>query len=168
MTRRRPRITLVVAVAANGVIGRDGDLPWHLPADLAHFKRITMGKCIIMGRRTWESIGQALPGRTNIVVSRDPEYRAEGCTLAHSLPEALRAAGDVSEVMVIGGARLYEETLPLAQRIHVTRVHADFEGDTFFPRLNESEWQEVGREERAADDRNSCAMSFVTLERRDA
>lgn len=165
MKTRRPSITLVVAVASNGVIGRDGRLPWHLPADLARFKKLTMGKAILMGRRTWESIGRPLPGRGNIVITRNRDYVAEGCRVAHSLRSALRAAGDVEEVMVIGGAGLYEEVLPLAGRIEMTRVHADIAGDTRFPWINQSEWTEVNREEREADERNAWPLSFVTLER---
>jgi dihydrofolate reductase len=154
-----------VAVASNGVIGRDGDLPWHLPADLAHFKKTTMGKPILMGRRTWESIGRVLPGRNNIVITHQRSYVAAGCQVVHSLPEALRAAGDAEEIMIIGGAGLYEEALPLARRIHMTRVHADIEGDTRFPWLNQSEWDEVSRVECEADEQNFCSLSFLTLER---
>ena len=166
MKERRPLITLVVAVASNGVIGRDGNLPWHLPADLAHFKTTTMGKPILMGRRTWESLGRPLPGRDNIVITRQKDYVAEGCQVVHSLPEALRAAGDVEEVMIIGGAGLYEEALPLARRIEMTRVHGEIPGDTRFPWLNQSEWEEVGRVEREADEDNAWPLSFVNLERR--
>lgn len=166
MSPRRPSITLVVAVASNGVIGRDGQLPWRLPADLAHFKETTMGKPIVMGRRTRESIGRPLPGRDNIVITRQKDYVAEGCRVVHSLPEALRAAGDVEEVMIIGGAGLYEEALPLARRIEMTRVHGEVQGDTRFPWLNTSEWEEVRRVEREADKDNAWALSFVTLERR--
>jgi len=155
-----------VAVASNGVIGRDGELPWRLPADLAHFKETTMGKPIVMGRRTWESIGRPLPGRDNIVITRRSDYVAEGCQVVHSLPEALRAAGEAEEVMIIGGAGLYEEALPLARRIEMTRVHGEIPGDTCFPWLNQLDWEEVRREEREADDDNAWPLSFITLERR--
>jgi dihydrofolate reductase len=119
-------LTLIVAAAENDVIGRDGDLPWHLPADLRHFKRVTMGKPILMGRRTHESIGRALPGRVNIVITRQPDYRAAGCRIAHSLDEALRLAATdgAAEALVIGGAALYAEALPHADRILMTRIHA--------------------------------------------
>lgn len=166
MSTRRPSITLVVAVASNGVIGRDGGLPWHLPADLAHFREITMGKPVLMGRRTWESIGRPLPGRDNFVITRRSDYAAEGCRVMHSLPSALRAAGEVEEVMIIGGAGLYEEALPLARRIEMTRVHGEVPGDARFPSLDGSEWEEVRRVEREVDEDNAWALSFVTLERR--
>lgn len=160
----KPTITLIVA-AADGVIGRDNAMPWHLPADLAHFKLHTWGKPIVMGRKTYEAIGRPLPGRRNIVVTRDPGWRAAGVTVAHSLDEALAACGDAPEVMVIGGAQLYAAALPRARRVHLTEVHATIEGDTFFPELSRAEWREVARLEHPADARNPHAMSFVTLER---
>jgi dihydrofolate reductase len=159
-----PTITLIVAAAA-GVIGRDNAMPWHLPADLAHFKVHTWGKPIVMGRKTYEAIGKPLPGRRNIVVTRDPGWRAAGVTVAHSLDEALAACGDAPEVMVIGGAQLYAAALPRATRIHLTEIHAAIEGDTWFPELAPAEWREVARLEHAADARNAYAMSFITLER---
>ena len=161
-----PVITLVVAMAENGVIGHEGKLPWHLPADLAHFKRITQGYPIIMGRRTYESIGKALPERMNIIVSRTPGFAADGCTVVGCLDEALQAAGEVAEVKIIGGAQLYQEALPQAQRIELTQVHGHVQGDTFFPRLDLTEWQQVAAEAHAADERNAYALSFLTLERR--
>lgn len=160
-----PAVTLVVAHARNRVIGRDGGMPWHLPADLRHFKDITIGKPVVMGRRTFESIGRPLPARTNIVVTRDDSYDVDGIVVAHSLDAALAAAGDVDEVMVIGGAEIFRQALPLARRIHLTLVDADVEGDTYFPALDPAEWHEVGREDRPADARNAHPLNFVVLER---
>lgn len=161
-----PIVTLVVAAAEGGVIGRDNRMPWHLPADLARFKQVTMGKPIVMGRRTFASIGRALPGRRNVVVTRDRTFRAEGVTVAHSLDEALAACGGAPEVMVIGGGEVYREALPLARRIHFTRIEAVLDGDTRFPDLAPGAWVEVGRETRPADERNAYALTFLTLERR--
>lgn len=160
-----PRITQVVAMAENRVIGRDNALPWHLPADLAHFKRLTMGKPIVMGRKAFEAIGRPLPGRHNIVLTRNRGYAAEGCTVVHTLDEAIVAAGDVEEVAVIGGEQIYRQFLPRADRIHLTVVHAEVDGDTWFPPLEEGAWRTVGREFRPADDKNPYAMSFLQLER---
>jgi len=160
------RISLVVAMADNRVIGRDNTLPWHLPADLQHFKRITMGKPILMGRRTWESIGRPLPGRTSIVITRDAAYAAPGCIVAHSVEAALQAAADCAdEAMVIGGAEFYGQLLPRADTLYLTRIQADFEGDTFFPELDESEWREVERSDCEPDDRNPYRYSFIRLDR---
>ncbi|MGH8224698.1 MAG: type 3 dihydrofolate reductase [Gammaproteobacteria bacterium] len=161
-------IALVAAVAENGVIGRGGEMPWHLPADLAHFKRITMGKPIVMGRRTFEAIGRALPGRRNIVVSRNADFKASGVERAANLEAALALADDAEEVMVIGGGELYRAALPFAQRIHLTRIQAKIEGDTFFPEFDASEWHETAREERTADEKNAYTLTFLTLERKQA
>lgn len=163
-----PTLSLVAAVAENGVIGRGGAMPWHLPADLAHFKRTTMGKPIVMGRHTFEAIGRPLPGRRNIVVSGRPGFAPEGVEVAPDLAAALALTGDAEEVMVIGGGTLYRAALPLARRIYLTRVHGEFEGDTRFPDLAPADWRESAREERRADDRNPWPLSFVTLERMDA
>jgi dihydrofolate reductase len=152
-------------MTADRVIGSDNRLPWHLPADLAHFKRLTVGKPILMGRRTWESIGRPLPERTNIVITRDADYTAPGCVVVHSLEAALRAAGHNPEIMVIGGAELYRQALPQAERIYLTEVHGSFEGDTFFPELGEDDWREVERCDYDPDEKNSHAYSFVTLQR---
>ncbi len=162
---RSPTISLVVAAGENGAIGKDGTMPWHLPADLAHFKRITMGKPIVMGRRTFEAIGRALPGRRNIVVSRRRAFSVSGAETATSLEAALALAGDAPEVMVIGGGELYRAALPLAHRIYLTRVHATPGGDAFFPELSGAEWRETAREEYAADEANRHALSFLVLER---
>jgi dihydrofolate reductase len=158
--------SLVVAVARNGVIGRDNGLPWRLPADLAHFKRVTMGLAVIMGRRTYESIGKALPGRLNIVVSRDRGYGAPGCTVVPSLEAAWAAAGGAKEACVIGGTSLFEEALANADVIHLTEVEADVTGDTFFPRFDRSQWREVELGRHPADERHAYPLRFVRLERR--
>ncbi len=162
------QLTLVVAAAENGVIGRDGDLPWQLPADLAHFKKVTLGKPIVMGRRTWESIGRPLPGRTNIVVTRNPAYSAPGAVVVSSLDEATDQARDLgaSELMVIGGAGLYAAALPLAGRILLTRVHASIAGDTTMPSIDSSEWETLSTERRPADGKNPYDLSFLELARR--
>jgi dihydrofolate reductase len=161
-------LTLVVAAAENDVIGRDGDLPWRLPADLAHFKQVTMGHPIVMGRRTWESIGRPLPGRENIVVSRNADYAAEGARVVGSLGAAVDHARGLgaSELMVIGGAGLYAAALPVADRVLLTRVHAEVSGDTKMPPINADDWEVVGVRERAADERNPYALSFMELRRR--
>jgi dihydrofolate reductase len=160
------RIALVVAMDRNGVIGAGGRLPWRLPADLRRFRHITMGKPIIMGRRTHESIGRPLPGRENIVVTRDRSYKAAGCTVVHGLDQALEHCHAADEVMIMGGAELYSRTLELADRIHLTEVHADVTGDTYFPPWQREEWQEVSREDFPADSANEYAYSFVILEKR--
>jgi dihydrofolate reductase len=159
------KLSIVVAMCRNRVIGRDNAMPWHLPADLGHFKKITMGKPIVMGRKTFESIGRPLPGRHNIVITRDAAYAVEGCTVVNSVDAALEAAGDAGEVMVVGGANLYEQLLPRVDTIHLTEIHAEPEGDTFFPEINDSEWREVEREDFSADDKNPHDYSFVKLER---
>ena len=158
--------SLVVAVARNGVIGRDNALPWRLPADLAHFKKVTMGHPVVMGRRTYESIGKPLPGRLNIVVTRNSGFHAPGCTVVASLDDAWRAAGNVGEVCVIGGTTLFEESLPVADVIHLTEVEADVEGDTYFPALDRKDWdaKEVGR--HPADDRNAYPIRILELTRK--
>lgn len=163
----QPEITLVAAVADNGVIGAEGSMPWHLPADLAHFKSLTMGKPILMGRLTWDAIGKALPGRLNMVLTRNPEWRGHGAMRVGSLDEALKIAGDkgAPELMVIGGAELYRQALPRAKRIYMTRIHAEPWGDTLFPDLEPDEWGEVSRREQLSDERNAWDMTFVTLER---
>jgi len=160
------RVSLVAAIDRNRLIGVEGRLPWHLPADLAHFKRITLGKPVLMGRTTFESIGRALPGRHNIVVSRHPGYAAEGCTVVGSVEAGLAAARDAPEVMAIGGASIYAQCLPRASRMYLTLVEAELEGDVFFPVWDPREWREVERTRCEADGRNAYACSFLTLERR--
>jgi dihydrofolate reductase len=159
-------LELVVAVAENDVIGRGNQLPWHLPADLRHFKSLTLGKPVLMGRKTYESIGKALPGRTNIVLSRSEGFAPADCVLAKTLGDARIAAGAQPALMVIGGAEIYRQCLPFAGRIHLTLVHASIEGgDTVFTGWRGPEWDEVSRERHESDDKNAHAYSFITLER---
>lgn len=165
----RPELVLVVARADNGVIGRDNALPWRIPADLAHFKRLTIGKPVVMGRRTFESIGKPLPGRHNIVLTRDPGWRAGGVTLAPNLAEAVAAAGldpraRAPEIMIIGGAGVFAEALPSATRIELTEVHAAPAGDTVMPAPDPALWRETARVDHARDG-DQPAYSFVTLVR---
>ena len=159
-------VSLVVAAAKNNVIGRDGELPWHLPDDLRHFKRLTTGKPIIMGRRTFESIGRPLPDRHNIVMTRDPDYAAAGCDVVTSVSDALKLAGDDSEVMVIGGGQVYLDFLHRADRIYMTRVQAEIDGDTYFPEIDPNEWQLVSSEHHDADEKNAYAFEMMVFERR--
>jgi dihydrofolate reductase len=160
------RRSLVVAMARNRVIGRDNALPWRLPADLAHFKKVTMGHPIVMGRRTYESIGKALPGRRNIVVTRNVGLEAPGCIVVPSLEAAWRAAGDADEACVIGGTSLFEETLPIADAIHLTEIEADVPGDTYFPEFDRSQWREREIARQPADARHAYAIRFLELERK--
>jgi dihydrofolate reductase len=162
----RPLITFVVAMTPAHVMGRDNRLPWHIPADLAHFRRLTIGKPVVMGRRTLESIGRPLPGRHNIVVTRASGYRAEGCTVAHDVEAALAAAGAVPEIAVIGGAAIFTALLPRADVLHVTFVHSEVDGDTFFPPLSPDDWKERDRTETGVGPGTDYPLSFVTFERR--
>jgi len=159
-------ITLITAYAANRVIGRDNALPWHLPSDFAHFKRSTIGHPVVMGRKTWESLPRALPGRVNVVVSRQAGYAAGGARVVGSLDEALAVCGEVPQVFVIGGAQIYADALPLADRVIATEIHADVAGDAFFPELPASEWQEVSRAPQPVE--NGYAYDFVVYERADS
>lgn len=153
----------VLAMAENGVIGRDNALPWRLPADLRHFKALTLGKPVLMGRRTFESLGRPLPGRHNIVTTRDPHWSAEGVTVAGSIDAALLAAGGANELMVIGGAEIYRQCWPRLARIELTRVHAAPQGDTRLEGVDWSGWRPVSMERHPADERNEYDYSFVTL-----
>ena len=159
------RIALIAAMAENRIIGRENRLPWRLQADLRRFKSLTMGKPVIMGRKTYESIGKPLPGRSNIVVTRDPDYRAPGCQVVHSLEQALEAGAGHAEVMVIGGAELYRQALGRAQRMYLTLVRAEVEGDTLFPDIEPQQWRELERESHRADEKNQYDYDFVTLQR---
>ena len=159
------KIAIVVAMAENRVIGLDNRLPWHLPADLRHFRQVTVGKPVLMGRKTHESIGRPLPERTNIVVTRDRCYEAPGCVVVHSIESAIKEAGGHEEVMVIGGTDFYRQLLPKADRLYLTLVHAAFEGDARFPELDECEWREVERTDCAPDEKNPWPYSFIRLER---
>lgn len=158
-------MTLVAAVAENGVIGNGNRMPWHLPADLKRFQTLTLGKPLLMGRRTFESIGKPLPGRRNLVLTRAAHLDVPGIEIVHTVDEALAKCADAPEIMVIGGAEVYRLCLPLAQRLHLTRVHAALVGDTRFPNCDWNEWRRVERSTHAADARNAYAMTFLTLER---
>jgi dihydrofolate reductase len=159
------RISIIAAMTDDGIIGKDNRLPWHLPADLKHFRALTLGKPVVMGRRTWESLQRPLPGRTNIVLTSKAGYRAPGAQLVNSLEDALAAAAGAAEIMIIGGARLYEQGLPLSDRMYLTLVHAAIDGDTRFPSYAASEWHESQHEDHVADANNPHDYSFLTLER---
>lgn len=159
------RLTLVVAMARNRVIGIDNRLPWHLPGDLKRFRALTMGHSVVMGRRTWESIGRPLPGRRMLVVSRTPGYRAEGCEVFASLDAALSACRGDAEVFVIGGEQLFAAAMPRANRIHLTVVEAEFAGDTFMPAIDPGEWRETARTPFPADAANAHACTVVEYAR---
>ncbi len=162
------QISAVVAVARHGAIGKNGNLLWHLSADMKHFKAITMGHSIVMGRATFESFPKgALPGRQNIVLTHRTDYHPEGVTIAHSIEEAIAAAEMPGEVMIIGGAQIYAATLPLVSTIHLTKVEADFpDADAFFPQLNPLEWEPCDEERHSPDERNPLPYSFLTLKRK--
>jgi dihydrofolate reductase len=162
-----PRVTLIVAMTDDGVIGIDGQLPWRLPEDLRRFKAATLGKPVVMGRKTFESIGRPLPQRHNIVLTRQVGFLARdpAVTVVTTLEAALQAAGDVPEVMIIGGAEIYQLALPLAQRIILTRVHANVQGDTHFSPLDPKAWRVASSETYAADEKHAYSMTFEDLER---
>jgi dihydrofolate reductase len=161
------QISLIVAVSDNGVIGRRGQLPWRLSSDLQRFKSLTMGHAVLMGRKTFESIGRPLPGRRMIVVTRQENYRAKGAEVVYSLKEGYRRAAEQgeTEVFVIGGAEIFREALPHAAQLYLTRVHATIDGDAFFPPLDLKEWQLVSSEPHAADAKNGYATTFEVYER---
>ncbi len=158
-------ISAIVAMSENRVIGKNNQLLWRLPADLRHFKEITMGHPILMGRKTYESIGRSLPGRCNVVITRDVNYEALGCVVVNSIDAALTAVAYSAEVFVIGGAELYAQMLPRFQRLYLTIIHHLFEGDAYFPKLNMTEWHEQEHIDYAADEQNPYSYSFITLER---
>jgi dihydrofolate reductase len=160
-----PMISLLVAATENGVIGRDKGMPWHLPDDLKHFKALTLAKPVLMGRKTFESIGRPLPGRTNLVLTRTAGWSAPGVIVVPDLEAAIRAAGAAPELIIAGGAQVYVLALPRATRIYLTRIHAVIAGDTRLPEIADSEWRETSRELHPIDTRHPYAMSFVTLER---
>jgi len=157
--------SIIVAMDHNRVIGNNDSLPWHISADLKNFKRITMGKPIVMGRKTHETIGKPLPGRENIIITRDNTYEAEGCTVLNSIDEISKYCRDVEEVMITGGSEIYKYTLAQASRLYLTEVHTEVEGDTFFPEFNRNEWHEVIRKSFEADEENDFDFSFILLER---
>jgi dihydrofolate reductase len=163
-----PLISLIVAMAQNGVIGRDNSLPWRLPEDLKRFRAFTLGKPILMGRKTFDSIGRPLPGRTNLVLTRDRSWFAAGVIVVHSVEEALAQAGASEELVAIGGAEIYRLVLPFARRIYLTHVHADVPGDIYFPDFDPTQWADVECSTHPADDEHAYPITFVTLERRNA
>jgi len=161
-----PTISIIAAMDANRLIGSENQLPWHLPADLQYFKKVTTGKPVLMGRRTHESIGKPLPGRLNIIVTKDKNYSAPECIVAHSIEQAIAFAENQPEIMVIGGASFYQQILPLAQRLYLTQIQGDdFSGDAYFPAWKDSEWIEEKREDHQPDEKNNYAYSFVVLTR---
>ncbi|CAJ1789613.1 type 3 dihydrofolate reductase [Aeromonas veronii] len=162
------KISMIAAMAHDRVIGKDNQMPWHLPADLAHFKRVTLGKPVLMGRKTFESIGRPLPGRRNLVISRNPGYQAEGIEVVGSVEAALAllAGSSVEELMVIGGGHLYAEMLPSADCLYLTRIDLAVEGDTRFPAFDDGQWQRVDCESHPADEKNPHPYSFETWQRR--
>jgi dihydrofolate reductase len=159
------RKSLIVAMSKNRVIGVNNTLPWHLSADLKHFKALTMGHPIIMGRKTHESIGKALPGRRNIVVTNNKHYQATGCDVVTSLADAIKTCNHDDEIFFIGGATLYHQALPLIERIYLTEVDCVIDGDTHFPTLDPAHWRESASESHSADEKNAYAYRFATLER---
>ena len=156
--------TIVVAISENHVIGKDNQLLWYMPADLKHFKDITTGHTVIMGRKTYDSVGKPLPNRRNIIITRQPLTIA-GCEVVNSIEQALSLCKDEAEVFIVGGAEIYKQAMSLTDRIYLTIIHKEFEGDSFFPEINASEWKEVFREDHQPDHKNPLSYSFITLER---
>ncbi len=161
-------LSLIVAISENHVIGREGQLPWHLSADLKRFKQLTMGHHIVMGRKTYDSIGRQLPGRISVVLTRQSEWTVEGVLTASDLPTALKLAGDDEEVFVIGGSQIYQLALPLVDRLYVTQVHATVDGDTYFPAITDDQWQLQQTDSFAADEKNDHDYSFLVYSRLDS
>jgi dihydrofolate reductase len=155
------QLSLIVAMDENRLIGSANQLPWHLPADLAFFKRTTMGKPIIMGRKTYESIGRPLPGRRNIVITRDPHFSAEGCEIVNAIDQALTSCSDHDELMLIGGASLYQQTMEQASCMYITRIYHRFNGDTWFPEFDSAQWTIAEQQDFDVDEKNPFAYSFV-------
>lgn len=160
------KLSIIAAVAENNVIGKDNQLIWRLPADLKHFKVLTMGHPMIMGRKTFDSIGKPLPGRTSIILTRQLDYTVEGCLVVHSLDQAITEAGKLGsgESFIVGGAEIYRQSISIADKIYLTEVHSFFDGDTFFPEIDPTIWREIKREFFPADERNAYAFDFVELE----
>ncbi len=158
-------VSMIAAMSKGRVIGLNGSMPWHLPADLAHFKRSTMGRPVIMGRKTYDSIGKPLPGRKNIVLSRSCSLQLAGCTVVCTLDSALSKLGDFSEVFIIGGQQLYQQALPLADRLYLTHIDAEFEGDTFFPDYLGFQWEQLSIDSHSSDAKNPWPYRFEVLER---
>jgi len=161
----KPTLSLIWAMDRNRLIGRDNALPWKLPADMAWFRKNTMGKPILMGRKTYDSIGRPLPGRTNLILTRQQGLQVEGCTVVNTVEEALAAVSDADEVMVMGGAEIYAQLFDQADRLYITEIDGEFEGDAWFPAFDRSAWQEIARESHAPDEKNAYTYAFMILER---
>lgn len=159
-------ISIIAAMGNDQVIGINNQMPWKLPADMKFFRRTTMSKPVLMGRKTYESIGKPLPDRTNIIITRNLDFRAEDCIVTHSIDEALEKAGTAEEVMFIGGASIYKQVLPYAQRFYLTKVYDDFSGDAYFPEFDPKEWPIIERIDHKADERNAYDYSFLTMEKK--
>ncbi len=159
-------VSIIVAMAENGVIGRDMDLPWHISADLKRFKALTMGHHIVMGRKTYESIGRLLPGRTTVIITRQADYHVAGAVVVHSLEAARAVAAEDSELFIIGGGQIYELALPLAEKLHITRVHTEVDGDTLFPDVHWEDWQLIGAERHSADEKNDYDYTFESYQKK--
>jgi dihydrofolate reductase len=160
------RLSIVVAMDSNRLIGKDNGLPWHLPADLAFFKKLTTGNTILMGRKTFDSIGRPLPNRRNLVITRNADIEIAGCEVVNSIEKALSLVQSETEVMVIGGAKLYQQILPIADRLYITQVEGEFDGDTYFPHYDEDDWLEVSCESHQPDEKNKHAYHFIILKRK--
>lgn len=158
----KPKITIIAAVAANGVIGKDNDLPWRLPEDLKFFKQQTLGKPIVLGRKNYESIGRPLPGRQNVILTRDTSYQAEGCDVVHSIDELWSVVGDAPEVMIIGGAEIYKQFLDVADKMVLTELEQPVEGDVYFPEWDKASWQLVEQSEIQISESSSLTFRFST------
>ncbi len=159
-------ISMIVATGKDRVIGQDNQMPWHLPADLAYFKKVTAGHTIVMGRKTFESIGRALPNRRNIVLTTSSSFEAEGCEVVHSIADILAIGENETELFIIGGSKLYEEMMPYADRLYITHIHHAFEGDRYFPDYNENEWTVVSREKGHRDEKNPYNYEFVVYDKK--
>lgn len=162
------RISIIAAIASNGVIGAGDGLPWHCPADLKFFKRMTMGSYLLMGRKTFETVGKPLPGRKTVVITRQTDYAVEGVLVAFSLDEAIELASGQKEIFIAGGAEIYALALERADRMYLTRIHQAFEGDTYFPKFEEADWELTAKLDYPADEENPCSLSFLTYLRREA
>ncbi len=164
-SKRTAKVSLVVAMANNRVIGLENKMPWHLPADLSHFKKTTMGHAVIMGRKTYQSIGFSLPGRHNIVLTQSKDFQAKQVTVASNIQQAIEAAGDVKEIMIIGGSTIYQQFLPLAERLYLTLIDLRVKGDTFFPDYQHQKWTMTQQQTHQQDENNPYAYQFITLDR---
>ena len=160
------KISIIVAFDENKLIGKDNRLPWHLPADLKHFKTLTMGHHMIMGRKTYDSIGKPLPGRVSIVVTRQQQLQIDDCVIVNTLEDAIKKCEGQDEVFIIGGAEIFKSVLPITTNLYITQIHYAFDGDTYFPDISETEWQETSREKHFADEKNNWDYSFINYSRK--